>query len=281
MKNIYKTLIVAIAFALLLPVDAGAQGKIVTKKLRLSDLTTKTTKVVLSGNEVFDIAFKSEITRRWRISPYDFCSQSEYEKLKKSPEYYFLVPVLNQRKKETGPGTAMLCFEKGGIPDSSDPDKEALEVISIPYGPADDISGRELVFIPAIIDIIQNFSLVAMTKDSIAYGGLSSYVASTKKNWKKNIFISVDDIFKTGSDVLDIKIMDEDTVDDVFSAETANTIIGYVVAPLNPEKGSICYKMLFTSDTHELYYFDSHVISEKKGRGFLENDLRRISFLKK
>lgn len=280
MKTFYRIAFVLMT-SLLLIIDAGAQGKIVTKKLRLSDLSTKTTKVVLSGNEIFDIAFKSEITRRWRISPYDFCSQEDYTRLKKNPEFYFLVPVLNQRKNEEEPGIAMMRFEKGGLPDSSDPDKEALEVISIPYGPAKDATGRELVFLPAIIDIIQNYSLEAMTKDSVGYGGLKSFVGTTRKDWKKNIFISSGDICSENTKLQNIHIMDEDTVDGIFSDNTAGTIVGFIVAPSNPGKGSICYKMLFTSDTHELYFFDTHIISEKKGRGFLEKDLQKISLFTK
>lgn len=281
MKTFCRTLIVSVAAVCIFAFNASAQGKIVTKKLRISDVTTKTTKVVLSGNELFDTSYKSEISRRWRISPYDFITQEEYLNQKKSSDFYFLVPVVNQKKKEDEPGIAMLILEKGGAESSTDPSKEALEVIGIPYGPAEEMSGRELVFLPAVIDIIQNYTIEAMTKDRIGYGGLNSYVTTIKKNWRKNIFIAESDVFSNKISKLNINIVSEDDADKVFVSEQERALVGYVVAPTTPEKGSFCYKMLISADTHELYFFGKHKITGKNGVGFLDSDLKNISSLKK
>ena len=69
------------------------QAKIQTRKVKLSDFTTKTTKVVLCGGQLFDDALQEEMARRWLVSPYEFCTLAEYEKLKSSPDYYFLIPA--------------------------------------------------------------------------------------------------------------------------------------------------------------------------------------------
>lgn len=70
--------------------DLSAQFKVYTRKTRLADFPAKTTMIVLSGDEILDIALRSEIKSRWRISPYDFCDASQMETVKNNPSFYIL-----------------------------------------------------------------------------------------------------------------------------------------------------------------------------------------------
>ena len=65
---------ISLLVALVLPLVAGAQAQINTKKVKISDFTEKITKVVLSGNSFFDSYFQDAISSRWRLSPYAFCT---------------------------------------------------------------------------------------------------------------------------------------------------------------------------------------------------------------
>ena len=280
MKTNWKSLLTIVICLCLFSVAAGAQAKILTKKHRISDVTAKTTKVVLSGNEMFDVNYMTEISRRWRISPFEFCTTEEYESLRKSSDFYFLVPVINQRKKEAEPGIAMLCFEKGGKEEDADPAKEAIEVVSIPYGPAEESTGREFVFLPAIIDIIQNYTLEAMTRDLIGYGGLASYIGKQRPNWRREIYIAESDLATSETQGNKINYLEQDEVDAIFESGEPGTLVGYTVSPVNPDNGSVCYKMLISSDTHELYFFAKHNL-KNNGAGFLTADIKIISSLKK
>lgn len=280
MKTNCKSLLTIVICLCLFSVAAGAQAKILTKKHRISDVTAKTTKIVLSGNEMFDVNYMTEISRRWRISPFEFCTAEEYESLRKSSDFYFLVPVVNQRKKEAEPGIAMLCFEKGGKEEDADPAKEAIEVISIPYGPAEESTGREFVFLPAIIDIIQNYTLEAMTRDLIGYGGLASYIGKQRPNWRREIYIAESDLATSETQGNKINYLEQDEVDAIFESGEPGTLVGYTVSPVNPDNGSVCYKMLISSDTHELYFFAKHNL-KNNGAGFLKADIKFISTLKK
>ena len=86
MKKFYILLIAIV----LIPAICSAQAKVYTKKVKLSDFPTKTTKVVLTGNDMLDNPLKNEVARRWHISPYEFCTIAEYDSIKTSPDYYFL-----------------------------------------------------------------------------------------------------------------------------------------------------------------------------------------------
>lgn len=279
MKKTRKILLLAVCVATIFPVLCGAQAKIMTKKVRISDFTTKTTKVVLSGNEVFDINFKEEVSRRWRVSPFEFCTRAEYETLKTNPDFYFLVPMTGQFKKESEPGLCFFVLQKGGVEDSGDPATEALTVVKFPYAAAKQTSGREFVYIPAILDVIQDYTLQAMTSDFAGYAGLSAYAKRFGKNWDKDIYIAENDVL--GSVQRGIEARDEDDVDDAFMAGQEDLLVCYPVGPDTDEKGSYCYKMVFSADLHELYYFDKHRISEKTPVGFLDSDLKIISAAKR
>lgn len=278
-----KKLIILIT-ALIMPLMAGAQAQITTKKVKIEDFTQKVTKVVLNGNPFYDTSFKNEVAARWRISPYEFCTLEEFEGLKGNDSYYFLILTQGQFRKETAPGLQFISLVKGG----KGADKgigDMLEVVSLPFASAEYPSGRELIFLPAFLDIIQNHTLEAMENDFNAYGGLSNTAQKLGKAGNIDIVISEDDLNSLVSEGMTdsegMIITDEDDADSYMLDEVSGTLVSYVVAPSEPVKGSFCYKMLIDAQTHELYYYRKHKISPKAGVGFLPEDIERINKARK
>lgn len=281
-----KKLIILFA-ALIMPLMAGAQAQITTKKVKLEDFTQKITKIVLNGNPFYDTSLKEEIAARWRISPYEFCTLEEFDKLKGNDRYYFLMLIQGQFRKETAPGLQFLSLVKGGQGADKGID-EMLEVVSLPFASAEYPTGRELVFLPALLDIIQNYTLQAMENDFNAYGGLSNTVQKLSKSSGMTIVFSEDDlnsmVSKAVTDQLFDRTMiltDEDDADSYMLDNVSGTLVSYVVVPTEPMKGSYCYKMLIDAQTHELYYYRKHKISAKTGAGFLPEDIEKITKARK
>ncbi len=271
----------------MLPLLAGAQTQINTKKVKLSDFTEKVTKVVLNGNGFYDTVLKEEVTSRWRISPYEFCTLEEFEKLKGSDQYYFLIPVEGQFKKETAPGLQFLTLVKGGA-GADEGIGEMLEVVSMPFASAEYPSGRELIFLPALLDIIQDHTLASMEKDINAYGGLGNYSSNIFKSGDMKIIFSEDDLYHTSTEYAVMQkfdagmtVTDEESADQYMLDNAEGTLVSYVVAPSEPVLGSYCYRMLIDAQTHKLYYFKKHRISRKSGAGFLPEDISRIASSRK
>ena len=289
MKKIVSLLLLALSALAFAPAPAAGQAKqakIQTRKVRLSDFPTKTTKVVLAGGELFDNALKEEMARRWLVSPYEFCSVKEYETLKGSSEYYFLIPVSTRTKKEAEPGIITLTLLKGGKEKDENPEKVGFDVISIPCAAAEAPSGREFVYLSAFLDIIQRFVSDAMTSDRVSYGGLATYSRKLLRDKGKTILMSEDDLSpstrKEGSWAESgIRVVEEDEADRIFLEGTENAMVSYVVAPSEPQKGSVCYKMIISADTHELCYFEKHTIKGNAPAGFLPFDLKIISLQRK
>ena len=270
---------------LLLATDAFGQAQITTRRERLKDFTSKTTKVVLTGDEFLDEALKEGVAATWTVSPYEFCTNEEFQNLKINADFYFLMVVKGQFRRESEPGIDMLTLVKGG--EGADKSiNDMFEVVSFPLRPTEDPSGREFVLLPAFLKIIQDHTISLTDTEMKAYSNIGA--KDSKKLRIKRIFFweedfapQVDEQTKRSLDE-DILIKeDEDEVDEIFTEGTFNTVVSYVVAPSEPVNGSICYKMLIGSDNHELYYFKKHKITAKNGKGFLTSDIKAIKLLRK
>lgn len=272
----------AIILAALLPALAWGQAQINTKKMKIADFTQKITKVVLTGNEFFDMALQNEITMGWRISPYEFCTMEEFEEYRTSDEFYFLVSVNGKFRKDNIPTISYLTLVKGGQGAEGGIDK-MLEVVSMPVASAQSPSGREIVFLPALLEIIQNYTLASMENDVNAYGGLGTITQKIEKGsgfmavfTEEDICPSVYDMEKVEFSEDELFITDENKADSYMLDRADNTLVGYVVAPSEPMPGATYYKMLINARTYQLYYFAQDKVSRKEGAGFMPADIKKI-----
>ena len=279
------TILLCLLTGMLFSADLFAQAQIYTRKEKLKDITAKTTKVVLTGDEMLDEALKESVAASWTMSPYEFCTNAEFEKLKTSDKYYFLLVVKGQQRKESEPGIDMLTLVKGGE-GASKSINDMLEVVTFPLRSATEPSGREFVLLPAFLNIIQEHAQNLISSEVKAYSTLGA--EDTKKLAIKRIFFSKDDfapqVDNRTMESLDEDIIiedDEEDVDKVFTEGEYNAVISYIVAPSEPVDGSVCYKLLIGADNHKLYWYKKHRISPRSGIGFLATDLRTINQIRK
>lgn len=277
-----KRLVIFIA-AIMLPVLGFSQAQINTKKIKIGDFTQKITKIVLTGNMFYDSTLEDEIVARWKISPYEFCSLEEFEELKGSEDYYFLLSTKGQFKKETEPGLQFLTLVKGGA-NSEKGIESMLEIVSLPFACAENPSGREIAFFPAFIDLIQDHTLKSMENDIHGYSGLGNYTMNLSVTKEMSIVFDKNDLSsEITEDVIgdyfddSMLITNDETIDKFLNDTEINVVISYVAAPSEPKVGSYCYKMLFDNHTHTLYYFRKHRITKNVGAGFLVEDIKRIT----
>ena len=232
--------------------SAWGQGKVYTRKLRLADFPTETTKMVLAGHSFLELTLREEIAVHWRVSPYEFCTPEEFARLSSSSDYYFLSLAQDR-------GVAFLVLSKGGKEGEKDQLKQAFEVVRMPIAGADEPSGRELVLMGAFLDIIQSFVERAMLSDRVAYGGISA----------------------TAGPRLDGKTvyLDPDAADAAILSQEPDALAGVVIAPGEPGPGEACYKMLVSTGTHELYYYGKSRYRTPDDATFTPADVQRFQRL--
>lgn len=214
---------------LLLPLSSMGQGKVYTKSNRLADFPTKTTKVVLTGQPILDALLKAEFTSRWRISPYEFCDAEEFEKLRTGTLYYFVHFASDEEF------TYMYLTKGGPTGRNTDPLKKAMDVVDIPISAAGTPGSDELVYLPAFIDMIQEYVLKAMVSDRVAYAGIKAIMRGNKKG--KTVCES------------------ESRGRELFLTEAPGCIVPVIIrsSPDGPHRHQ--YTMMVSTDNHILYYF--------------------------
>ena len=271
--------LITLFFLSLVTITLSAQGKVTTRKHLFSDFQDKITKVVMSGNDVLDGALRQAVVDLWTASPFEFCPMTEYETLKKSDKYYFLLVTAGQAKGEDAPAVRFLTLEKGGA-DSGDNVALRKEVISLPLAPAEGGSGREITFLPALVKGVQDFAVHATASEKVAYSGMTWFNGNfDRKVGTKRIYIAREDISASVTDKdrakyldEDIILCDEDEADKVYTDRTYNTLVSFTVSA-----GSWSYKMLLDADTDTIFYIHRHKVNAKNAPGFTAEDLRRIS----
>lgn len=242
--------ILLITFLSLISVVLCGQAKIYTKKTKLVDFTQKTTKVVLSGDVFLDGVIREEVSSCWHLSPFEFCSAADYEKLKTNNGFYFLRVV-----KEDD--LMYFRLEKGGREDDPNTLKRPLEVVSMAIAAAEDTSVGELEYISAYLDVIQHFTERAMTSESKAYMNLL-FSASGKLKGRKVL---------TAPEECRMS----------FESCESGAAVAIVVAPHSKRIGATYWLYVISCDTHELLFIRRRTISQKKPAGFTSSELSKFN----
>lgn len=267
-----RKMLILLTLCLIAAITAMAQGRVETRSYILSDFQDKVTKVVLPEDAFLQSALRQEVTNIWGASAFEFCTQKEFEALKGSKDYYFLTVQAFKFKGEKEPGLLFLSLLKG----------QDHEVISLPLAPADDSSGRELVYLGALVKAIQDYTLAAMESEKTAYAP-DKWFNDNYAKWGRmtTIYMAREDISLSVKEAdiekyldPDFHITDADTADGIFVDAPVNTLVSYCVAPVDPSSASYSYQMLFKADTLELYYISRHRIRPRSLAGFLTQDLK-------
>lgn|SRR5574344_102994 len=238
-----------LAVLLLCSIQMFGQGKLYTRKIKLQDFPASTLKVVTGSGSFLEMSVKEEVAARWRISPYEFCTPEEYQKLHTDNSLYFLRLVQED-------GIAFLQLSKGGRDDDEDNLKKPFDIVKVPIASVDSPSGKELLMMGAFVDILQNFVEDATASDRVAYAGLGG--CETKKLTGKRVYVNTD------------------SVDSLYEAAKPNALLGISISPAEITFRSYCYKMLISADTHELFYYKKTRYKGPSDAMFSESEIRQF-----
>ena len=265
--------IILVLFLAVLGTAAFGQATLHTRTDILKDFTLRTTRVVLSGDEILDQVLQEEVASRWRISPFEFCTFSEFENQKNNADYYFL---LTARMK----GIRYLTLVKGGPGEGIG---DLYEVVSLPLSPAVGATGRELVYLGALLDFMQQFTDKAM---QFAYRGNKAITTLAHRPGQiahKQIYLSSEDLSSKVNNLKaryfdsDFMELPEEEADKIFLDNTYNALVSYTVIPIQPVSGDWQFKMLFDARTNEMVYFRRSRVRNTETAGFDGIDLKRIN----
>lgn len=243
----------------------------------------KITKVVIPSNTLPDMVLRDAVNKGWRISPFEFCTVEEYERLKGDTSYFFLMRVDGRYKKDLEPKIEYLTLLQGG-PEVKRGTYNNKNIITLPIQEAEDVSGANLHLLPIYIDVIQNHIYKIQKDVTLAFKGNSFYADRVTEVKDKKLLVAaeflsftpaeteIQDLFKGKA-----QLVSQEDVEDAVMANKENTVVTILIKPRGNSRGSYCYKMLIGTDSHELLFFRRHKISLLLPAGFTKEDIRKIS----
>lgn len=244
---------------------------------------SKITKVVIPSTSLADLMLRDAVNRGWRISPFEFCTLEEFNRIKADTNYFFLMRVDGMYRRDLEPKVEYLTLFKGG-PEVKRGLFSSHNIITLPLQQSDDLTGVTLNLLPIYVDIIQNHIYKVQRDLSLAFKGNSFYAERVKEAKGKNILFSKESI---NYDIRDYDIASMfkgeaklTTASDIEGAvvnNRENTVVAVVILPKGDPAGSFCYKLMIDTGTHELLFFRRHRISSRMPAGFTREDLRKIS----
>ena len=251
-----------------------------------ADIPARMTKVVTTGdNSMTDLIFRSAVEENWNISPFEFCDYEEFDRIKTDTNYYFLMRVDKMHRSENDPAMEFVCFLKGNS--KADDGISAMpELISLPLFPENDDNDRIYTYLPAYMNIIQNY--LQKIVDGRIYPsrrGIIQTGALEKSRSTRILFRKGDLVYRPAMQEFErmfrgkAEEVDQEDIDMALAEGTPHTLVSLIVAPSETQGKAFCYKMLISADTYELHYWKRHRITPRKGPGFLKSDIRRISGL--
>lgn len=221
----------------LLPVFCPGQGKFYTTKERLQNYGNLTTKVVLPGNLVLNEILQREVSAMWQITPYEFCTESEYESIKNDPHCFFLRMVTLQDSRAGDSGVVCLSLSKGGGTNRQSRDT-AIHLIDLPVVSSPSmVSVFEETCFPAYIAIVQQFIVDAAESERVANMGLAAYTTSIRKARRFNIGFTAQESLR------------------MLQMAEPDGAIAIVIGPPDANEKSWYYHMLIGTSDMKLYYY--------------------------
>lgn len=246
----YIIIIAAVLALMSAPVICSAQAKIYTRKARLEDFTSRTTKVVAGGMSPMAIDIQNEIRSRWHVSPYEICTTEDYEAGKSDNGLYFLSLIQEE-------GVMFLSLSKGGREDAADMKARPFEVVRIPVSGSDGSTIDGFAFTGAFVDMVQRFAQDAMESDLIGYAGLKS-TGSRKLNGKT-------------------VVLEPEKAQKAMMEGCPATLAGIVIAPSFVSFKTKCYKMLIDCESHELFWYSESPYLSPSDATFSDKDIKTIT----
>ena len=206
-------------------------------KNNFRNFANKTTMVVANSSDFTDLSIIDAVKTGWKISPFEICTLSDFEKLKTDTSLYFLMRVDGKFKSEGEAKIEYITLVKGG-PASKRGISKMYEIATLPLQAIGDESGEAFFFIPAYIDIIQSHIINVGSEILKAYVGNSFYSDRIDNAGdKKIIFNSADLGFELDAKEADtlfgkkVIIGDESNVERAILESEAETVVGFTISP--------------------------------------------------
>jgi len=248
-------------------------------------LKTKTL-VVLDPNPLntYDSEIMEAMENEWTLTEFEAIRYDEFEKKRMDPQYSFIKLVnITFEKDELNAVYKFLNLSLGGDYFSIN---QMPDIVSVPvaYNNVDEDSYNYKLGI--LVRFIQNHVKLIYEHPEIISANIFKYYNNNKGDVKeKTLYLITDELEPSINSKARISkiypysftMVTREDIKDAITNRDDDVVFLHKVGPEGTRLNARCYKILIGAGDANFYYFDYHMINDKKPDGFLEDDLKKIS----
>lgn len=248
-------------------------------------LKTKTL-VVLDPNPLntYDSEIMEAMENEWTLTEFEAIRYDEFEQKRMDPQYSFIKLVnITFEKDELNAVYKFMNLSLGGDYFSIN---QMPDIVSVPvaYNNVDEESYNYKLGI--IVRFIQNHIKLIYEHPEIISANIFKYYNNNKGEVKdKKLYLITDELEPSINSRARISkiypynftLVTREDIKDAITNRDDDVVFLHKVGPEGTRLKARCYKILIGAGDANFYYFDYHMINDKKPDGFLDDDLKKIS----
>lgn len=244
-----------------------------------------TTYVVLEDNPMSEYNFKIKkaVENSWKITPYEFISATEFEEMRTDISKSFLVKL--QVKFSGDKLEATYHFLSVVLGAAVNKHTDMPDICSVPLGYSSVHEDSYTYKLESLVRFAQNHIRILDEDPSLIKSNIfQHYNKNRKETSEKELWLLEKDLDKSVRSLADIRkkyphvvrIVTPDDIEAAIAEKNDKVVFLHKVGPEGTRLQARCYKILIGAGDDQFYYFDYHMISKKKGDGFLASDFKKI-----
>ncbi len=261
-----------------------AQSYVPSRQDIMTFFTTKTL-VVLEDNPLmeYNSIIKKVMQQEWNVTEFDFISNKDFEEKRFDPQYSFIyMSRVSFEKDKTDASYRFLHLSLGGDYFRLN---EMPDIASVPlayYGVEEDRYAFKLAI---LVRFMQNHTKLIRERPEIVSANVFKHYNDNIKDIKNKILYLLKE--ELGTDVntparirevypYKFEIVTAEDIEKAIREQNPDVVFLHKVGPEGTKTNARCYKVIIGAADALFYYFDYHLINNKKPDGFLESDFKSL-----
>jgi hypothetical protein len=248
-------------------------------------LQTKTF-VVLDRNPLntYDAEIEEAMKNEWTLTEYDLIKYEEFEEIRKNPDYSFLMLVnVTFEKDKLNAVYKFLNLSLGGNYYSM---SQMPDLVSVPVAYRNVEEDSYNYKLGILVRFIQNHIKLIYEHPELVSSNIFKHYNDNKGDVKqKNLYLIADELEKSVNSAARISkvypynftLVTREDIKDAITNRDDQVVFLHKVGPEGTRLNARCYKILIGAGDANFYYFDYHMINDKRPDGFLEKDFKKIA----
>ena len=245
-----------------------------------------TTYVVLEDNPMseYNRNIRRAVEGSWDITPYEFITASEFEELRSDIDKSFLVMLQVRFQRDRLEATYNFLSIVLGAAVRRHTDMPDISSVPLSYSSVPEHSYAYKL--ESLVRFTQNHIRLLNEDPSLISSNIFDHYNKNRRDAKqKELWLLERDVERSIRSLSAIRnlyphpvrLVSQEDIEQAIAERNEDVVFLHKVGPEGTRLQARCYKVLIGAGDDQFYYFDFHMISKKRGDGFLAKDFKKIA----